>query len=184
MLLALALAQSQPASAAVTKYRSDGTGASAWWYNSCGYISIDVSDGSGAAGNRDYLYYDAYDDCAGTYAYGYGELPDGAVKTVQGGKEVSLSVDVSTLQGFEHYGTPLKAAITWKTDGTCSSKGASNGQDTYSYDGLSFTYRYNGKYSSSCADASGNVGGPASFSGTTQDAYIYSSRSISREFER
>ena len=184
MLFSLALVQSQSASAAVTKYRSDGTGASVSWYNSCTYISIDVSDGNGTAGNHDYLYYDAYDWCGETYSFGYGEVPDGAVKVAQGGKEVSLSVDVSTLSGFERYGTPLKAAITWKPSGVCSDKGTSNGQSTYNYDGQSFTYKYNGKYDSSCAAASGNIGGPASFSGTTQSAYIYSYRSLSREFDR
>ena len=100
---------------------------------------------------------------------------------------MSLSVDVNTLQGYWHYGTPLTATLTWKMDGTCSDKGGWHGQSTYNHDGQSFTYRYNGTYSSGCADVTGNIGGPVSFPGTQEYAYIYSHRSINRRhltFER
>jgi hypothetical protein len=182
ILSLLAFLQSQPADAAVTKYQSKGAGATAYWADSCSFIGIDVGDNDTTDGSQDFLYYWGY-DCNGNYFTGYGPVPEGIVKT-HGGKTASLSVDVNSLTGFWHFGTPLTASITWKADGTCAEKGRSQSQTTYTYDGQKSGYKYNSTFSSVCADASGNIGGPVSFSGTTESAYIFGNRTISREFLR
>lgn len=136
------------------------------------------------------LSYNIYNQCDNSYLYGSGQIPNDAFTGSPQSGSMALTIDVSRVPNFymTEGSLPLSVSLTWQKHPFCRDlmSGYHMAEFPMSSNLGNFIVRkaQNGHHFGYCAQVSGQISGPFSFSGSAGFGYLYDDVTLTRTIER